>query len=170
MISNLSDQAAEILAEAEKRPLAPLTLFDCPAVMDREDIEAVLPHRDPFLFMEEVAVLDMEQDLVVARYPLEHAHKVLAGHFPGQPVLPGVLQVEAIGQAGILLWLKKGGESAASVSLTHIQGARFIRPVQPGGDLVIVARVIEEGLFITVIGQCLQRGQICSAAVLTALL
>src|SRR5262249_10837202 len=111
-----------------------------------------------------------ERGLIAARYDLGRARDVLAGHFPAYPVWPGVLQVEAVGQAGIVLNLRRAGEAAPpNVALTHVLGARFMRPVLPGGDVEILARVLEDGLFFTIVGQCLRDGAICSVAAVSGL-
>jgi 3-hydroxymyristoyl/3-hydroxydecanoyl-(acyl carrier protein) dehydratase len=133
-------------------------------------VEAILPYRDPFLLVDRVTWLDLDAGLIVARYDLARAAAVFAGHFPRYPVWPGVLQVEAIGQTGGLLYAIQTHErDRASFALTRIAGARFSRPVTPPGDVEIVARVLDEGLLVNVIGQCLQDGAICSAAAVTFL-
>jgi 3-hydroxymyristoyl/3-hydroxydecanoyl-(acyl carrier protein) dehydratase len=138
-------------------------------VLDRDAVERLLPHRDPFLLVDEVRLLDAERGLIAGTYDLDRAAWVFAAHFPGRPMWPGVLQVEAIGQAGCVLYAAGRGRSMREVSSTSILGARFVRPVVPGGAVEIVARGFEDGLFFTVVGQCLQNGRVCSAAALQAL-
>ena len=115
--------------------------------------------------------IDFEEGIIAARHDLSRAQDVLAGHFPNHPVWPGVLQVEAIGQAGIFLVLKREGVvEPLHVILTHILGARFIRPILPGGEVEIQAKVLDDdGLLFTVAGQCIQGGEVCSVAALTNL-
>jgi 3-hydroxymyristoyl/3-hydroxydecanoyl-(acyl carrier protein) dehydratase len=82
-------------------------------------------------------------------------------------VLPGALQIEAIGQAGLLLALLREGRppgAPAHVALTHVLGARFVRPVGADGELEIAVQAVDDGLFTTVIGQCLHEGEICAVA------
>jgi 3-hydroxymyristoyl/3-hydroxydecanoyl-(acyl carrier protein) dehydratase len=83
-------------------------------------------------------------------------------------VWPGVLQIEAIGQAGLCLagLLGEAGwdEAERGVALTHVLGARFVRPVTPAGDLEIVSRMLPDGLFTIFVGQCLQRDAVCCVA------
>lgn len=155
------DGAAELFHLGAKAPLA-----DVPTatVLDRAGIEALLPHRAPFLLVHEVAAVDVDAGMLVARYPLTDAREVLAGHFPGRPVLPGALQIEAIGQAALLLELMRRGAGTASVALTHVLGARFLRPVAGDGTLVVAVRAIDDGLFTTAIGQCMYESAICSVA------
>jgi 3-hydroxymyristoyl/3-hydroxydecanoyl-(acyl carrier protein) dehydratase len=138
-------------------------------LLDRAAVERLVPHRDPFLLVDRVRLLDAERGLIAGSYDLARAEWVFAAHFPGRPVWPGVLQVEAIGQAGCVLYAAGRGRPMAEVAGTSILGARFVRPVIPGGEVEIVARGFEDGLFYTVVGQCLQDGRVCSAAALQAL-
>lgn len=166
-------EVAELFRAACRRPLtppdpAPRTL------LDRAAVQELLPHRDPFLFIDRVTLLDRERRLIVARYDLSHAEAVFSGHFPGAPVWPGVLQVEAVAQAGLILARslairEQEGERDRMVALTHILGAQFVRPVTPGGELQVAAQLVEDGLFLIMVGQCLQDGQVCSAAAVRGL-
>jgi 3-hydroxyacyl-[acyl-carrier-protein] dehydratase len=166
----LSGEAAAILRRAEKEPLLDAAARAAGPERDRAAVEGLLPHRDPFLLIDRVTAIDLDQGKIAARYDLGRAAEVLAGHFPGHPVWPGVLQVEAIGQAGIILHLEREGAGGVDdVALTHIRGARFLRPVTPGEDVEVVAQVLPDGLFFTIIGQCLQRGEICSVAAVSGL-
>jgi 3-hydroxymyristoyl/3-hydroxydecanoyl-(acyl carrier protein) dehydratase len=166
----MSPEAAQTLRQAEKQPLLPQEEREGGPILHRAAIQALLPHRDPFLFVDRVTRLDLDRGIIVARYDLAQGAAIFAGHFPHRPLWPGVLQVEAIGQTGGLLYLKQANSAgAANVALTHILGARFARPVTPGADLEVVARVFDDGLLVTIVGQCLQNGQVCSAAALTAL-
>ena len=170
MADGMSEEVRAIFQRAQKEPLIAADARGGPPIMDRDAIAERLPHRDPFLLVDAVTVLDTEGGLVAARYDLGRAANVLAGHFPGQPVWPGVLQIEAIGQAGILAYLaREGGDAPPSVALTHVRGARFIRPVLPGGDVELLARVIEDGLFFTIVGQCIRDGAICSVAAVSGI-
>ena len=163
------DEAAALLRTAEKGRLAPAGRAE--ALLDRAGIEALVPHRGEALLLDRVTALDPLAGTIVARYDLGRAEALLAGHFPGHPVWPGACQVEAIGQAGLVLVLKTAppAEPIEAVSLTGILGARFLRPVRPPADVEIVARVMEDGLFRIVVGQCLVQGEICSVAALAGL-
>jgi len=167
---DLPEEVVGILDLAEKAPLAPREKRGAASVLDRKEIEAILPHRAPFLFVDCVSLLDLQGGIIATRYALSQASAVLAGHFPNHPVWPGTLQVEAIAQAGGLLYLKQAGPPAVQrVTLTRILTARFIRPVLPGTDLEIIARVLDDGLFFTAVGQCLQDELVCSVAAMTSL-
>lgn len=159
-------ETAELLRRAERERLAP---EGGAALLDRAGIEALVPHRGQALLLDRVTALDAVGGSVVARYDLARAGDLLAGHFPGRPVWPGAFQVEAIGQAGLVLVLATAppSERVEAVSLTGILGARFLRPVRPPADVEIVARVTEDGLFRIVVGQCLVDGAVCSVAALS---
>lgn len=137
-------------------------------VLDRLAIETLLPHRDPFLFLDRITCVEREHSLIVCQYDLHPTAPVLAGHFPESPVWPGVLQVEAVGQAGLcLLRLVDPGPTASirpGIALTHILAARFMRPVLPGAELEIVTRALADGLSTILVGQCLQHDAVCSVA------
>jgi 3-hydroxyacyl-[acyl-carrier-protein] dehydratase len=163
---NISPEIAALFRHAEKTPLLPPALAP---VLDRATIEALIPHRDPFLLLDEVYFFDLPNGLIAARYDLERARDVLAGHFPGHPVWPGVLQVEAIGQAACVLHARRGHDGATNVAATHILGARFLRPITPMGAVEIVAQVVEDGLFFTAVGQCFQHQKLCCVAAISAL-
>ena len=164
---SIPDDVAAVLKAAEKDRLAPAG--DGAAVLDRAGIEALVPHRGDALLLDRVISLDSVRGTVVARYDLGRAGAVLAGHFPGHPVWPGTAQVEAIGQAGLVFVLATAptGQEVSAVSLTRILGARLIHAVRPPADVEIVARVIEDGLFRIVVGQCLVDGRVCSVAALS---
>jgi len=172
MMTDLSPEVESIFRAACREPLlAPAA----PGVMvlNRAEIERLMPHRDPFLLLDCVTQVDRRAGRIAATYDLARASEVLAGHFPGQPVWPGVLQIEAIGQAGFclarLLMTEADENEAPGLALTHVLGARFIRPVLPGALVEITAYVEPDGLFTTVVGQTLSRGEVCSAAILRGL-
>jgi 3-hydroxyacyl-[acyl-carrier-protein] dehydratase len=136
------------------------------------DVAELIPHRDPFLFIDRVTLVDRPGRTIVCRYDPGGAGPILEGHFPGRPIWPGVLQVEAIGQAGFCLARLLADPSEAGspdFALTHVLGALFLRPVRPPVELTIVARLFEDGLFTTIVGQCLQGESICCVAAVRGL-
>ncbi len=100
----------------------------------REEIEAILPHREPFLLLDEV--LELEPGArVVARKRVRDDEWYLAGHFPGRPVMPGVLIVEAMAQAGALAVLSEEQNQGRLALFAGIDDVRFKRIVGPGDEL-----------------------------------
>lgn len=165
MIQALAESADELLHRAAKEHLVPRATFEHSIVLDRVAVENLIPHRDPFLFVDGVVWIDTEQHLIAARYELNRATEIFAGHLPNRPMFPGVLQVEAIAQAGLVLCAKQiYPPRPLEPILTHVLGARFMRAIEPIGCIEIVAQVIEDGLFSIVVGQCLYEGNICCAA------
>lgn len=142
-------------------------------VLDRATIELLLPQRDPFLFIDRITWVDRGDGIIVCQHDLHSTAPALAGHFPQHPVWPGVLQVEAVGQAGFCLHQLTNARTSASdgpwPALTHILAARFIRPVRPGAPVEIVARAFADGLFTVLVGQCLQHDAVCSVAAMQAI-
>lgn len=136
-----------------------------------QPIERLLQQRGIFLLVDAITHVDRLHSRIACRYRMERAAPILAGHFPGEPVWPGALQVEAIGQAGLcLIRLRdelRADARQCSFALTQILGAQFVRPITPDrSDVEILAHVIADGLFTMVMGQCLQDDAVCSVAVL----
>src|SRR5712691_2550793 len=105
--------------------------------LGREEIEAILPHRDPFLLIDEV--LELEPGArVVARKTVRPDEWYLAGHFPGRPVMPGVLIVEAMAQTGAVAVLSQEENRGRMALFAGIDDVRFKRIVEPGDELELV--------------------------------
>jgi 3-hydroxyacyl-[acyl-carrier-protein] dehydratase len=104
------------------------------APFGREGIEAILPHREPFLLIDEVVELE-PGSRVVARKTVRPDEWYLAGHFPGRPVMPGVLIVEAMAQAGAVAVLSEEENRGRLALFAGIDDVRFKRIVEPGDEL-----------------------------------
>ena len=109
-------------------------------VLGREEIEAILPHREPFLLIDEVVELE-PGERVVARKKVRPDEWYLAGHFPGRPVLPGVLIVEAMAQAGAVAVLSQEENRGRIAFFGGIDDVRFKRIVEPGDELELECRL-----------------------------
>ena len=102
--------------------------------LGRSEIEAILPHREPFLLIDEVLELEPGQR-VVARKTVREDEWYLAGHFPGRPVMPGVLIVEAMAQTGAVAVLSEDDNRGRLALFAGIDDVRFKRLVEPGDEL-----------------------------------
>ena len=102
--------------------------------LDRVGIEAILPHREPFLLIDEVVELE-PGERVVARKRVREDEWYLRGHFPGRPVMPGVLIVEAMAQTGAVAVLSEEENRGRIALFAGIDDTRFKRMVEPGDEL-----------------------------------
>ena len=106
----------------------------------REEIEAILPHRDPFLLLDEVVELEPGKR-VVARKTVRDDEFWTRGHFPGRPVMPGVLIVEAMAQAGAVAVLSQEENRGRLALFAGIDDVRFKRIVEPGDELELTCEL-----------------------------
>jgi 3-hydroxyacyl-[acyl-carrier-protein] dehydratase len=110
------------------------------APFGRREIEAIIPHRDPFLLLDEVLELDPGRR-VVARREVRAEDPWFAGHFPGRPVMPGVLIVEAMAQAGAVAVLWQEENRGKLAFFAGIDDCRFKRVVEPGDTLTLTCEI-----------------------------
>jgi 3-hydroxyacyl-[acyl-carrier-protein] dehydratase len=114
-------------------------------VLDIEGIQRLLPHRPPFLLVDRVVAYEPGKRLVAWKnVTMNEPH--FEGHFPGKPVMPGVLMLEALAQAAGLLALMELTPEQFKQKLTYlmsIDGARFRRPVVPGDRLELEVEVLK---------------------------
>ena len=110
------------------------------------DIHAMIPHRPPFLWVDRIISLDNKQ--IIAEKDLAADLELYQGHYPNQPITPGVILCEAVFQAGALLishLLAVDGQTVTGVPmLTRIYSAKFKRQVPPGTTITLEARLVEK--------------------------
>ena len=137
---------------------------------DINDILAVMPHRYPFLLIDRV--LEMDECSLRAMKNVTINEPFFQGHFPGQPVMPGVLVVEALAQAGGYLLLGEVEDRVGKIIyFCGIDNCRFRRPVVPGDQLVLEAEVlsVRKG-FAKIRGRALVEGKVvCEADLMSAM-
>lgn len=110
-------------------------------VFNTKEVAAILPHRYPFLLVDRILHMDLEEDEIIGQKNLTINEEFFQGHFPGAPIMPGVLILEALAQTGGILVHQKGHVQKIAV-LLNIASAKFRRPVVPGDVLMLHAKAI----------------------------
>ena len=114
-------------------------------LLDSRAIQRILPHRHPFLLVDRVTEL-VPRERIVAVKQVTVNEPFFAGHFPGAPVMPGVLIIEAMAQAGAILALREFENRGEKLPLfTKIREATFRQPVVPGDTLVLEVTALRTG-------------------------
>ena len=123
-------------------------------MIERSEIEAMIPHRPPFLWIDRVEELEPGVRCVAVKF-VDPADPIFTGHFPAKPILPGVLLIEAVAQtAGVML-----GSAASTVKaegrmalLAAVNRFKFLKPVTPGQELRIETKKMTEAGRMAYIG------------------
>ena len=110
------------------------------APFGKSEIEGILPHRDPFLLLDEVLELDPGHRVVATRL-VRADDWWFPGHFPARPVMPGVLIVEAMAQAGAVAVLVEEANRGKIAFFAGIDDCRFKRVVEPGETLTLTCEI-----------------------------
>ena len=110
------------------------------ALPDSDALIGLLPHRPPFRFVDVDDVLTVAEH-IEARYFVTGDEYFLQGHFPGNPIVPGVIQLEALAQAGALTLLGDERYAGKLALFGGVEKVRFRRVVRPGDELILVVDV-----------------------------
>ena len=138
----------------------------------KEDIKKYLPHREPFLFIDEVVSIKDDNQIHCKKLIMEEEY-FLQGHFPNNPIFPGVIIIEALGQAsGILGFslMNKTPEEGSIYVLAGVDKVRFRKRVRPGDTIDIYSKVLGEkkGIWKFDCRAELNNELVCSAIILCA--
>jgi 3-hydroxyacyl-[acyl-carrier-protein] dehydratase len=137
-------------------------------MFDVRDIMQALPHRFPFLFLDRIVEFEPGRRIVGIKN-VSIGEPFFAGHFPGIPIMPGVLIVEAMAQAGGFLALKAMGDERKIAFFAGIDNCRFRRPVVPGDRLRLEATVVaRKGAVWKMRGEATVDGVLAASADMTA--
>ncbi|MBC61778.1 MAG: 3-hydroxyacyl-[acyl-carrier-protein] dehydratase FabZ [Zetaproteobacteria bacterium] len=118
-------------------------MIECHPPFDIDVIQKVLPHRYPFLLVDKVLEMDLHSHIHAVKN-VTISDPVFQGHFPGNPVLPGVIIIEGLAQASAILGRLSFGGDGSSILLTEISQARFRRKVIPGDTLNYQVKIIKQ--------------------------
>ncbi|EKE08734.1 MAG: (3R)-hydroxymyristoyl-[acyl-carrier-protein] dehydratase [uncultured bacterium] len=110
-----------------------------PFIFNAKDIEKILPHRYPFLLVDRILEINLEENEIIGLKNVTVNEPFFQGHFPSVPIMPGVLILEALAQTGGVLVHQKGYVKKIAV-LLNVTGAKFRRPVLPGDALLLYAK------------------------------
>lgn len=118
-------------------------------ILDKDDIKSLLPHRDPFLFVDSIIDINLKEDITgLIKFP-EDSYFFL-GHFPGRPVVPGVIIIESLAQLGGVLIYKSFEKDLVGKdpALVGVDSVKFKNPTLPNEQLTIKATLLKNKLNI----------------------
>lgn len=113
------------------------------AVLNIKQIMEIIPHRQPFLLIDTIEELEVGVR-AVAKKCVSYNEPYFAGHFPNEPVMPGVLILEAMAQAGAVAILGKPENQGKTAYFAGINNAKFKQKVKPGDVLILELEIVKE--------------------------
>lgn len=171
----LENAYESLVRPARKKPLWTVGPSTQDVGYGRSVIERLIRHRDPFLFIDEITHLDLQQGTIRGRRRIDGADPLFLGHFPQAPIYPGVLQLETMGQLGLcLLPYAAAGLTRLpddhvprDVRALKVHHAQFLAELGPDAQLDVLAQVIEADDYTAICsGQILLGDTVVSLAVM----
>ena len=140
-------------------------------ILDSVAIQKILPHRYPFLLVDKIIELEPRVRIVGIKQVTIN-EPFFSGHFPGAPVMPGVLQIEALAQVGAILALREFEDSDSKIPFfTGIEDGKFRRPVVPGDTLTLEVTTLRIGSKVQKMrGVASVEGQVTAEATITSII
>ncbi|MBA3664833.1 MAG: beta-hydroxyacyl-ACP dehydratase [Bacteroidetes bacterium] len=151
-----SDEKEALIGSLKRDVLKMPAVSTISVSFSKEDIYKIIPHRPPFALISSIVAVNLEEMVIEVTSRIVPEDPIFAGHFPGNPVYPGVMQIEAMGQAGLCLayfvknnTLKIEGSNIPVKGLfTRVHNAGFNKGVFPGDTLTIRVKSIEDDDFM----------------------
>jgi len=141
------------------------------AALDISEILDIMPHRYPFILVDRIAECDEEEQRIVGIKNVTINEPFFQGHFPGIPVMPGVLQLEAMAQTGGILLARMASAAGQVPYLMSMDKVKFRQVVRPGDQLSIEAKVISiRSKMARFSGTCTVEGKVVSQAEMMCML
>ena len=141
----------------------------------KNDIKKIIPHRDPFLLVDNLTGLDLDNKIISGNTFIDPELPLFKGHFPDFPVYPGAMQLEMAGQLGLCMnyFISQnvseisGAPEIAQIRATRVVGAYYLQPVLPGTTVQIIAQLLDsDGYFAKIIGQIItEEGLVASVSI-----
>ena len=175
-----AEELTALVRAGKRRPLWTPGPATQTVAYGRPEVERLLPHRDPFLFVDTITAVDLEQGAIAGTRRIRPDDPIFVGHFPGNPIYPGVLQLETMGQLGLCFSaLVRGGHGASigpdarpiDARALKVQHAIFLGPALPGDELTLLAKLVEGDTYGAIYaGQLLKGDAVVCFAVMEAYL
>ena len=130
--------------------------------MNKEELKSLLPHREPMLLLDEAEVVDGEAH---GKITITGEEFFVQGHFPGNPIVPGVIQCEMLAQNCCVLLADDLSAKGATPMYTSLNNVRFKHPVRPGDTVELTCRITKSrGPFRFATGEARVNGELCCQA------